>query len=135
VDGGLGYMLDESPPALYTAWPTLLALAVLITLSGTLPADRHDRILGLAALLGWLVSGLLYLPLYLPSFTPIHIAIIAVVAGSPILFVTLTLVATRGWDWRPLPRLALSAVLGLLLACLVEPMSIVAACGLAGLCP
>ena len=135
VDGGPGYMLEEGPSALYTAWPTLLALTILITLSAILPPDRHDRILGLSALLGWLVSGLSYLPLYLPSFTPVHIAIIAVVAGSPIFFVTLMLVATRAWGWRPLSRLALGAALGLLLACLVEPMSIVAACGLAGLCP
>jgi hypothetical protein len=134
ASGGARYLAERGIGALYGAWPTLVVLTVLIALSELASPAQHRRALGIAALAGWVASGLIYLSRERPSFSPWDIAAVAIAAGIPVLSLTLTLAATRRWSWRILPRLVTSVALGALLAWLVEPTLIVLACALAGKC-
>jgi|GEM_PF-2014577 len=122
--GGLGHSIDR----LYEAWPTLSVLAVLIALSATLSSAWHSRVLRMAALTGWLVSGFFYLLSYRPYASVADLLVVSIVAGVPIFLMSLALLGTRRLGWPPLTRVSLSATLAVVLAWLVLPLWLLAAC-------
>jgi hypothetical protein len=116
------------------AWPTVLALALVIGEPYLFGALHWRPRSALVATIAWLGSTLAYAPDF-PSVSVRDTIATLILAGSPILAVYTSRLILARTSLRPAIQLGATIVTALLLVSLTGPMALVVGCAVTGTCP
>ena len=127
-------LVDLGFASLAYAWPTVLALALVIGEPYLVSALHWRSRSALVAIIAWLGSTLAYAPDF-PSVSVRDTVATLILAGSPILAVYVWRLILSRTPLRPGFQLGATVVVALLLVALTGPMALVVGCAVAGACP
>lgn len=133
VDAGWSGVTEFGGVALLFAWPTALALTLMV--AGPLAARRLGRTLGAgtAALAGWTLSIALYVGV---GLRPLRFLVsLAIWSGTPVIVVYLIQQAIERAPFERRTKLTLTAVVALVMVWCTAPTALVIDCAMGVGCP